>query len=97
MCRHVALGYRFILQQFVKKVIYEAQQRAEAPECKAEDKKLYEHLVSWAGILTVEQLPDWFDCVERVNIRNRQIQHRWSTETTKRDQAFLDLFLDQTL
>lgn len=48
-------------------------------------------------VLTVKQLLDWFDCVERVNVRNRQAQHCWSTETTKRDRAFLDLFFDQTL
>lgn len=54
-------------------------------------------VVSWSGELTVKQLLDWFDCVQRVNVRNRQAQHRWSTETTKRDRAFLDLFFDQTL
>lgn len=97
LCRHVALGYRFALQKLVEKVIDEAKRRAGELECKAEEKKLYERLVSWAGELTVKQLLDWFDCVERVNVRNRQAQHRWSTETTKRDRAFLDLFFDQTL
>lgn len=84
MCRHVALGYRFALQKLVEKVINEAKRRAGELECKAEEKKLYERVVSWAGELTVKQLLDWFDCVERVNVRNRQAQHRWSTETTKR-------------
>ena len=93
----MALGYRFALQKLVEKVINEAKRRAGELECKAEEKKLYERVVSWAGELTVKQLLDWFDCVERVNFRNRQAQHRWLTETTKRDRAFLDLFFDQTL
>ena len=97
LCRHVALGYRFALQKLVEKVIAEAKRRAGDPDCKAEEKKLYERVASWAGELTVKQLLDWFDCVERVNVRNRQAQHRWSTETTKRDRAFLDLFFDQAL
>ena len=97
LCRHVALGYRFALQKLVEKVIAEAKRRAGDPDNKAEEKKLYERVASWAGELTVKQLLDWFDCVERVNVKNRQAQHRWSTETTKRDRAFLDLFFDQAL
>lgn len=97
LCRHVALGYRFALQKLVEKVVAESKRRAGDPDSKAEEKKLYERVASWAGELTVKQLLDWFDCVERVNVRNRQAQHRWSTETTKRDRAFLDLFFDQAL
>lgn len=85
------------MQKLVEKVIAEAKRRAGDPGCKAEEKKLYERMVSWAGELTVKQLLDWFDCVERVNVRNRQAQHRWSTEMTKRDRAFLELFFDQAL
>ena len=97
LCRHVALGYRFALQKLVEKVVAEAKRRAGDPDSKAEEKKLYERVASWASELTVKQLLDWFDCVERVNVRNRQAQLRWSTETTKRDRAFLDLFFDQAL
>ena len=37
-----------------------------------------------------------FDCVERVEVRNRVAQYRWSTETTARDQMFLELFFDES-
>lgn len=56
LCRHVALGYRFALQKLVEKVIDEAEHRAEASDCKAEAKKLFERVASWAGELTVKQL-----------------------------------------
>ena len=49
MCRHVALGYRFALQKLVEKVIDEAKRRTGELECKAEEKKLYERMVSWVG------------------------------------------------
>ena len=47
--------------------------------------------------LTIKQMLDWFDCVERVSVKNPRAQYRWATETTKRDRAFLDLFYQQTL
>ena len=34
--------------------------------------------------------------VERVEVRNRVAQYRWSTETTARDQMFLELFFDES-
>lgn len=49
LCRHVALGYRFALQKLVEKVIDEAKRRTGELECKAEEKKLYERMVSWVG------------------------------------------------
>ena len=97
LCRHVALGYRFTLQKLMEKTVAEAKRLSTSSESNAQDKKLYERVVAWARELTVKQLLDWFDCVERVNVKNRQAQHRWSTETTKRDQAFLKLFYEQSL
>ena len=46
--------------------------------------------------MTLKLLLDWFDCVERVEVRNRVAQYRWSTETTARDQMFLELFFDES-
>ena len=46
--------------------------------------------------MTAKQLLDWFDCVERVEVRNRVAQYRWSTETMARDQLFLELFFDES-
>ena len=46
--------------------------------------------------MTLKQLLDWFDCVERVEVRNRVAQYRLSTETTARDLMFLELFFDES-
>ncbi len=47
--------------------------------------------------MTLGQILDWFDCVERVEVRNRIAQYRWSTETTAGDKLFLELFFDEAL
>ena len=59
-------------------------------------RKQYEKLTAWIRSMTLKQLLDWFDCVERVEVRNRVAQYRWSTETTARDQMFLELFFDES-
>lgn len=59
-------------------------------------RKQYEKLASWIKSMTLKQLLDWFDCVERVEVKNRLAQYRWSTETTTRDQLFLELFFDKS-
>ena len=88
---------RNVRQKLMEKTVAEAKRLATSSESNAQDKKLYERVVAWARELTVKQLLDWFDCVERVNVKNRQAQHRWSTETTRRDQAFMKLFYEQSL
>ena len=98
LCRHVALGYKFALLRLLEKTQREAKRRATAAEeYNAEERKLYGKVAAWAGSLTIKQMLDWFDCIELVTVKNQRAQHRWSTETTKRDQAFLDLFLSQTV
>lgn len=97
LCRHIALGYRFTLLKLLEKTVEKARILAKSEESSAADRKLYERVASWAGELSVRQLLDWFDCVERVNVKNQRARYRWSTETTRRDQAFLKLFYEQTL
>ncbi len=97
VCRHIALGYRFAVLKLKEMTVAEALRRAEDPESSDADRKFFERLASWAKGLTVRQLLSWFDCVERVTVKNQRAQHRWSTETTKRDRAFLDIFFKQTL
>lgn len=81
----------FTLLKLLEKTVNQAKLLAQSKESTAADRKLYERVASWAGELTIKQMLDWFDCVEHVNVKNKQAHYRWSTETTKRDQAFLDL------
>ena len=97
LCRHVALGYRFTLLKLLEKTVKQAKSLAQSKDSSAADRNLYERVASWAEELTIKQMLDWFDCVERVSVKNPRAQYRWATETTKRDQAFLDLFYQQTL
>ena len=97
LCRHVALGYRFTLLKLLEKTVKQAKSLAQSKDSSAADRNLYERVASWAEELTIKQMLDWFDCVERVSVKNPRAQYRWATETTKRDRAFLDLFYQQTL
>ena len=96
ICRHVALGYRFVLQSMMERTAQEAERRANDESLGKTVRKQYEKLTAWIRSMTLKQLLDWFDCVERVEVRNRVAQYRWSTETTARDQMFLELFFDES-
>ena len=96
ICRHVALGYRFVLQSMMERTAQEAERRANDESLGKTVRKQYEKLTAWIRSMTLKQLLDWFDCVERVEVRNRVAQYRWSTETTARDPMFLELFFDES-
>ena len=96
ICRHVALGYRFMLQSMMERTEREAERLANDETLGVTVRNQYEKLVSWIKSMTLKQLLDWFDCVERVEVKNRLAQYRWSTETTTRDQLFLELFFDES-
>ena len=96
ICRHVALGYCFVLQSMMERTAQEAERRANDESLGKTVRKQYEKLTAWIRSMTLKQLLDWFDCVERVEVRNRVAQYRWSTETTARDQMFLELFFDES-
>ena len=96
ICRHVALGYRFVLQSMMERTAQEAERRANDESLGKTVRKQYEKLAAWIRSMTLKQLLDWFDCVERVEERNRVAQYRWSTETTSRDQMFLELFFGES-
>lgn len=92
LCRHIALGYKFALYRLLERTRAEASKRADDDQLSKADKKLYAKLSAWIEEQTLEQILSWFDCVENVTVKNSKAKYRWSTEITKRDQAFLDLF-----
>lgn len=86
---HVRLG-------MMERTAQEAERRANDESLGKTVRKQYEKLTAWIRSMTLKQLLDWFDCVERVEVRNRVAQYRWSTETTARDQMFLELFFGES-
>lgn len=80
----------------MERMAQEAERRANDESLGKTVRKQYEKLTAWIRSMTLKQLLNWFDCVERVEVRNRVAQYRWSTETTARDQMFLELFFDES-
>ena len=76
ICRHVALGYRFVLQSMMERTAQEAERRANDESLGKTLRKQYEKLTAWIRSMTLKQLLDWFDCVERVEVRNLQVVKR---------------------
>ncbi len=96
LCRMLALGYRFHLQEALASVPEKAVRRAR--ECRPKSKKqaaLWDSVADWAATLSVRQMLDWFGCVEIVHVNNAFSRQRWSQESLTRDEMFLELLLDE--
>ena len=91
LCRLVALGYLFYLQDALCKI----RQNAEALENDASLTKIkrdsYKSARQWLSNITLTQFLGWFDCIENVRVENSRGNHRWTTENTSRDKLVLDL------
>ena len=97
ICRQIALGYEFALQERIRKV----QQRVklminEEGRTKKDIEKLTK-LLTWLNDRSVLGILEWFDCIETTEVQTPVACRRWSTEKTKQDQLFLSLFFDPNL
>ena len=97
ICRHVALGYRFVLQSMMERTAQEAERRANDESLGKTVRKQYEKLTAWIRSMTLKQLLDWFDCVERVEVRKQGgsvplVSRRRRPET----RCSLELFFDES-
>ena len=54
-------------------------------------------LRTWLNNHSALGVLEWFDCIETVNVQSPAAQRRWSTEKTKQDKRFLELFFDPNL
>lgn len=97
VCRHVALAYKFGLLRVLKWAQEEAERRKDdTASYKASERNLYEKLSKWLKQNSSEQVLAWFDCIEDVTVKNKRSEHRWSSESTRRDQLFLQLLDEKT-
>lgn len=58
ICRHVALGYRFVLQSMMERTAQEAERRANDESLGKTVRKQYEKLAAWIRSMTAKQLLD---------------------------------------
>ena len=55
-----------------------------------ERQKLEKSLKGWIDGRSTQDIFDWFDCVETTEVRTDAGKFRWSTESIRRDELFLD-------
>lgn len=92
LCRMVALGLRFFLQDAIERVREEAARRAEDTGTWGREKAgQWGEVAKWANELTLQRMLDWFDCTENVHVSNACSRYRWSPESRRRDELFLEL------
>ena len=91
LCRLIALGYRFYLQNALKVTRKEAEQLSRDEERNKEERDKMAGSAAWLKKMSLRQFLGWFDCVETVTVKNKRAKTRWSTESTMRDRLVLHM------
>ena len=91
LCRLIALGYRFYLQNALKVTRKEAEQLSRDEERNKEERDKMAGSAAWLKKMSLRQFLGWFDCVEIVTVKNKRAKTRWSTESTMRDRLVLHM------
>lgn len=97
LCRMIAMGYEFNLQARLDKVREAVQSRAADGSRTKMEREEYRRLLTWLNDRSALGILEWFDCIETIKVDTPMAKKRWSTETTRRDQLFLELFYDHEL
>lgn len=53
--------------------------------------KLEKKLLGWLEAHSVQDIFDWFDCIQTTTVETPAGHYRWSTESVSRDRLFLTL------
>lgn len=91
LCRLIALGYRFHLQNALQSTQEEAERRSRDEELSKLERDRMTGVAAWLKKTTLRQFLGWFDCIETVTVRNKRAKYRWSTECTARDRLVLQM------
>lgn len=94
LCRLIALGYRFHLQNALQSTREEAERRSRDEELSKLERDRMAGVAAWLKKTTLRQFLGWFDCIETVTVRNKRAKYRWSTECTARDRLVLQMLED---
>ena len=97
LCRMIAMGYEFNLQARLDKVREAVQSRAADGSRTKMEREEYRRLLTWLNDRSALGILEWFDCIETIKVDTPMAKKRWSTETTRRDQLFLELIYDHEL
>ncbi len=97
ICRQISLGYEFALLERLRKVKARIQAMIQEKGRTKTDVASLVKLRTWLNNRSALGVLEWFDCIETMNVQSPSAQRRWSTEKTKQDKRFLELFFDPNL
>jgi hypothetical protein len=84
-----ALCYRAAFARKLKAI--KAALAAPPPGKTAAQLKLEKKLLGWLEAHSVQDIFDWFDCIQTTTVETPAGHYRWSTESVSRDRLFLTL------
>lgn len=93
VCRLIALGYRFYLQNAIYKAASLAETISDDQTKRQADREAHEKAAAWLRKVSLSQFLNWFDCIEHVEVVNSIGKRRWTTETTVRDRLVRELLM----
>lgn len=88
LVQFVGLCYRSRLMRKIREIKNTLCDKSETKT--KEQEKLERNLLGWIRSRSLTDIFDWFDCIETTTVRTEAGKFRWSTESVKRDQLFLE-------
>ena len=89
-CQFIALGYTHFIYQKLESVKAALGEKTGNPEHDTDSNlKAEKGLKKWLEQHSLPEILKWFDCIEETTVQNERGKRRWSTETTARDELFL--------
>ena len=94
LCRMIALGVLFFIQQAKNTIMKQCFEKAlDAEKYSQPERDAYENLGKWLQEKDAGQILAWYDCIKTVRVENRIGRQRWSPENMARDRLFWKLLL----
>ena len=94
LCRMIALGVLFFIQQAKNTIMKQCFEKAhDAEKYSQPERDACESLGKWLQEKDAGQILAWYDCIKTVRVENRIGRQRWSPENMARDRLFWKLLL----
>lgn len=87
----MALGYYDCFYSELKKIKKEIDDVISNEKVSKQELSVYRSLKTWLHDMSLERILMWFDTIEETVVSSKLSRKYWTTETTKRDELFLNL------
>ena len=89
----VALGYYDCFYSELKRIKKEIDDVISNEKVSKQELSVYRSLKTWLHDMSLERILMWFDTIEETVVSSKLSRKYWTTETTKRDELFLNLLV----